>query len=172
MIYRFVILSGEQDDFLREIEMEGVNTLFQLHAAIQENCGFDPEELASFYLCNEHWEKETEITLIPFDDDTQADLMQSPIDRLITHKKQKLIYLFDLFAQRGFFIETIDIREKTDEDTESLPRWTRQLGEAPLQFDEFYDETIINPEEGYDEDFDFEEPDNDFYDGDDFEEKY
>ncbi len=154
MIYRFIILSGEQEDFLREIEMNGNQTFKDFHDAIRKNCRFDPAELTSFFLCNELWEKESEITMIPFEDESSTELMDQRIDSLITQKKQKLIYLFDYFGQRGFFIETIDIFQQTENDTAQYPNWIRQTGEAPLQEDELWDDLDFISDE--DDSYEFE----------------
>ena len=63
MIYSFRIVSDEITNFKREIEIDASATFLDLKNAICESVGYKKDELASFFICNEGWEKEKEITL-------------------------------------------------------------------------------------------------------------
>jgi hypothetical protein len=67
MVYKFRILSDEVDDFVREIAIDADATFLDLNNAILESTGYSASEMTSFFLCNDDWEKETEITLIEMD---------------------------------------------------------------------------------------------------------
>ena len=64
MIYLFRIISDEDQDFFRDLVIDGSDTFLDFHRALQENLGYDPSQLASFFITNEMWEKQQEITLI------------------------------------------------------------------------------------------------------------
>lgn len=120
MIYHFLILSGEKDDFLRELLIDSKSSFLDLHNAIQDVVGFDKSQLASFFIADDEWNKEQEITLMAmgYDQNTQEKIMdQVTLEELIVKKHQKLIYQFDFFGNRGFFVEMLNIGEK-----KSLPK--------------------------------------------------
>ena len=63
MIYRFTIISDEVDDFLREIQIDPDNTFLDLHKAIAKSVGYSDDQMTSFFICDDSWEKEKVITL-------------------------------------------------------------------------------------------------------------
>ena len=50
MIYRFLMLSDEVDDFKREIQIDAEATFLDLHEAIEQSVGFKPGEMNSFFI--------------------------------------------------------------------------------------------------------------------------
>ena len=63
MVYRFKLVSDEVSNFSREIEIDSENTFLQLRNSILESVGYTKDELDSFFLCGDDWEREEEITL-------------------------------------------------------------------------------------------------------------
>ena len=63
MVFRFKLVSDEVNSFSREIEIDSDSTFLALRNAILESVDFSKDELDSFFLCNDDWEKEEEITL-------------------------------------------------------------------------------------------------------------
>ena len=63
MVYRFKLVSDEVSNFSREIEIDSQNTFLQLRNVILESVDYTKDELDSFFLCNDDWEREEEITL-------------------------------------------------------------------------------------------------------------
>ncbi len=139
MIYRFLIISNEVEDFMREIKIDANSTFLQLHNAILESCGYDNNELTSFTICDEGWEKGQEITLEEMDTSSEQDSYVMATTRLtefLLDEKQHLIYTFDPLADRMFFMELSQIipREHLQE-----PVISRSQGNPPkqrLDFDE------------------------------------
>ena len=70
MILLFRIITDEDQDFFRDLVIDGADTFLDFHLTLQEDLGYDPSQLASFFTTTEHWEKKQEITLI--------DMMQDP----------------------------------------------------------------------------------------------
>ena len=64
MIYLFRIISDEDPEFYRNLVIDGADTFLDFHHTLQKNLGFDPSQLASFFITNDMWEKQQEITLI------------------------------------------------------------------------------------------------------------
>ena len=63
MIYKFRLLSDEVDDFRRDIEISADATFKELHTAILESVNYPDDQMTSFFICNDRWIKEVEITL-------------------------------------------------------------------------------------------------------------
>lgn len=174
MRYHFLILSGESEDFLREIAIDSDATFYDLHKAIQSSVDYDPSQIASFYISDEDWSKGLEITLMQMDTTgkTESLIMDNvKLNELITEKKERLIYQFDFFSNRGFFIEVLAI---TESSKKLPPAVVRAEGEAPDQLllddlgldsmDAFLG--VSDTEDGINDEFDdirFEDLDTDSY---------
>ncbi len=106
MIYRFTFMSEEKDDFKRVFEADPYATFLDLHKAILESTGYPDDQMTSFFLCNDRWEKEQEITLVEMESSYEYDnlvMEDTHLDDLITEPKQKLMYIFDPMFERNFF---------------------------------------------------------------------
>ncbi len=163
MIYTFRIISAENKDFIREIEIESSSLFADFHNFLNLEMAFDPAEMASFFLTDQGWQKQTEITLLNMMEDEYDNILvmsDTKIGDLITEKKQRMLYVFDLFAERILFMELIDIREGKINQT----RCVRREGEAPPPFlRETLEDTGIS-----ESDYSFDDPgENDLYDDDD-----
>ena len=104
MVYRFKLVSDEASNFMREIEIDSENTFLQLRNCILESVGYTKDELDSFFLCNEDWEMEEEITLEDMgtsSSDRDTWLMDStPVSELVEEEGQKLVFQFDYMTER------------------------------------------------------------------------
>lgn len=135
MVYRFKLVSDEVSNFSREIEIDSENTFLQLRNAILESVGFTKDELDSFFLCSDDWEREEEVTLEDMGasaSDCDQWLMESTqLYELIEDEGQKLSFVFDYLTERSFFLELKEIVP-----TRSLvePICTLKRGKAPAQF--------------------------------------
>ncbi len=104
MVYKFVVLSDEDESFVREFEFLDSHTLMDFHNMIQDELEFDKSQMASFFLATDNWEKEEEFTL--FDMGTGSSTMEiAVLEDIIFRKNQKLLYVFDFFNDRGLFVE-------------------------------------------------------------------
>lgn len=140
MIYRFKLVSDEVDNFSREIEIDSESSFLQLRNAILESVGYSKDELDSFFLCDDDWQKEEEITLEDMGSASDQDvwLMEStPLSEMIEDEGQKLIFVFDYMTERAFFME---MKETIPGKNLSEPVCTIKQGKAPAQvvdMDEF-----------------------------------
>ncbi len=166
MVYKFRIISDEVDDFLREIKIDSEASFYELHEAILKSTGYKDDQMTSFFICDDDWEKETEITLEDMgggssDEDTFV-MKETPLNELLEDEKQKLIYVFDPLAERVFFIELSEIITGKDLPAAVI---SRKEGNPPQQTVDFDEQMIANPTLDLDEDFygdqDFNEDDLD-----------
>ena len=141
MVYRFKLVSDEVSNFSREIEIDSENTFLQLRNAILESVGYTKDELDSFFLCNDDWEREEEITLEDMGNSTSdcdVWLMENtPVSELVEEEGQKLVFEFDYLTQRSVFME---LKEMIPNRTLVEPLCSIKRGNPPRQridIDEF-----------------------------------
>ncbi|KAF5072301.1 Plasmid pRiA4b ORF-3-like protein [anaerobic digester metagenome] len=134
MIYKFRMITGDEKAFLRDYEIKATDTFQDFHEAIQVDLGYDPSQLASFFLTDEQWNKGLELTLIDMQNDggPAAIPMDSvTLQDLLKDRKDRLLYVYDIFAEKAFFIELLDILD--EKPGREYPYCTASVGEAPEQ---------------------------------------
>ena len=171
MVYRFTIISDEVDNFRREIQIDSDATFLDFHNAILKSVGYPNDQMTSFFVCDDNWEKETEVTLEDMGTSSDVDswiMEETPLSELLEEEKQHLLYIFDPLADRAFFIELTEIITGKNLDEAVC---TKQTGEAPqqlLDFDQLMaaqvSTTALDDSFGDDEDFDLDEIDPDGFD--------
>ncbi|MBI9060966.1 MAG: hypothetical protein JEZ14_03220 [Marinilabiliaceae bacterium] len=132
MIVYLRLLSIEADDFVKEIAIDDNQTFADLHNFLQELLEYDATQMASFFTTDSEWNKEQEVTLFDMTDGETENILvmnDTKIAQLITEAGQRLLYVFDLFSERAFFIETI----QTAEGTLAKPNCYKNQGETPQQ---------------------------------------
>jgi len=164
MIYKFTVLSDEVDNFVRVIKIDPEATFFDLHKTLLDSVKFDKNQMTSFFICSDDWEKGQEVTLIEMESSSEYDnlvMEETKLEELISDEKQKLLYIFDMIADRAFFIELTDI---IPGKSVSKPEVSISEGKAPQQI--IAEEAIIvapklTLDENFygDEDFDIDELD-------------
>ncbi len=133
MIFNFRLVSDEVDNFKREIEIDADDTFLDLRNAICDAVQYDRSEMCSFFLCDDSWEKEKEITLDDMGTDSDEDtyLMDECIlSDYLDDEGQKLMFVFDYMTDRAFFLQLKKIiTGKSLKD----PVCTLSMGKAPDQ---------------------------------------
>ena len=170
MIYRFTIISDEVDDFVREIQIDPEATFFDLHEAILKAANYTNDQMTSFFICDDDWEKEKEITLEEMDNNPEMDswiMKETRLNELIEDEKQKLLYVLDYMTERCFFIELSEII--TGKEIKGA-KCTKKSGEAPKQTVDFEEMAAgggsLDLDENFygDQDFDMEDFDAEGFD--------
>lgn len=154
MVYKFVVLSDEDESFVREFEFLDTHTLIDFHNLIQDELEFDKSQLASFFMATDNWEKEEEFTL--FDMGTGSSTMETAVlEDIIFRKNQKLLYVFDFFNDRALFIEYTG--ETKEVETREPPICTNSKGIPPKQVifggssRKLYNNIVVTDDEDEDE---------------------
>ena len=133
MLYRFIIVSDEVDEFRRDIIIDSDATFFELHETLLDSVKYAKDQITSFFICNEDWEKGTEITLIDmgsgFDEDIYV-MENTRLSYLLDEEKQKLVYVFEPLTERCFFVE---LREIITGETQDKAQVTKSIGNPPAQ---------------------------------------
>lgn len=133
MVYKFLVGSEEVDNFKLEIMIDSGDTFMRLRNTILEAVGYDKDQIDSFYICDEEWNKETEVMVIDMGVDSDDDIWlmdDTPLEELLEDEGQRMQFMFDVMNERYFFMrlkETIPGRTLHD------PLCTRKEGKAPKQ---------------------------------------
>ena len=116
MICIFEVLSIEVPDFKRIIQIDTEHTFEDFHRTIQNASNFDTSQLASFYLTDQHWKRQVEISSLDSGSNTPKirSMRQTKVDEYISEIGQKLVYVFDFFNERLFYLELKEKLMKTD----------------------------------------------------------
>lgn len=171
MIFRFLLLSDEVDNFKREIQIDADSSFLDLHNAIIKSVDYKDGEMTSFFICDDNWEKEKEITLVEMDTSSDEDsyvMEDCTLNDFMEDEGQKLMYVFDYMTERAFFMDLVEI--VTGQSLKEA-KYTLTEGNAPAQFIEFENiETGNNSfdigENFYgDESYDLDELDEEGFDG-------
>jgi hypothetical protein len=165
IIYRFRITSEEQEDFLREIDIQPVQTFLDFHEIIQSCADLDLSEKAFFYTTDKKYKKHQEISLKP--EKKQVKKYDGELDEIITEVKvphlmkdstlkkyiedphQKMIYEHFGKEFHAFHIELFKLFKA--EDDFLLPKCVKKIGELPKKIeipvipDEMPEDDIIPP---------------------------
>ncbi len=149
MLYKFLILSDENENFWREIAINSDASFLDLHHIVLESVGFEDTQLTSFYTCDDEWQKELEITQIEMETTLDVDsytMEGTMLEQLLEDEGQRLLFEFDLLAQRYLFLELREIQTRKSLDK---PEILAAEGMAPKQSiidDAIQAEGIISPD--------------------------
>lgn len=168
--YKFrVLLDSEvENEVFRDILISDQDDFESFFHAITSAFNFQGDEMASFYMSNDNWDKGHEISLVDINygdeaiDEKASVMSQAKIIDFIEAADQKIILVYDFMRMWIFLIELI---EKVDAKVEK-PEVVLSIGMAPPE-----DSKQANFEEDDMDfgDFDEEEEDelgfNDYEDG-------
>jgi hypothetical protein len=143
IIYRFRLTSEEQEDFLREIDIQPSQTFLDLHEIIYSCMDLEPCDNAFFYTTDKKYIKHQEISYTPhkkrlrkYDDELdeiiteefELNLMKdSRLKNFIEDPHQKMIYENFGKEYHVFHLELFKLLKV--EDGIVLPRCFRRIGE-------------------------------------------
>lgn len=184
MIYKFILISDEVDGFMREISIDSEAKFSELHNAILDSVGYAKDVITSFFICNDDWEKQQEVTLLEMDTSADVDnyvMDETVISEFVSEEGQKLLYVFDYLSDRAFFIQLKEIIPGKDLE---IAACTASTGNPPEQsalvnFDDVKmpsssttDSSSIDENFYGDENFDIEELDADSFSDMNFDEDF
>ncbi len=135
-VIRLAVEIDGQEGVKRVIEIPAESTFEDLHFAILSAVDFDTSQLASFYLCDNDWERKLEITLIDMeseDSDFTPVMRDTELADYITEKGLKLIYEYDFALMWRFLIEVEDIFDSNN-DASGYPILALSEGDSPEQY--------------------------------------
>ena len=153
MQYLIRVICDESEDFRRDLLINDDATFLDLSHLLLTSCGYPDDQMTSFYLCNDEWERGEQITREDVSDSavdrdvyTMADTELSEFfDNGVRHFE----YCFDPFNDRVF---SLSVRDEPPGSGE--PEIVRSVGAAPVQIGDIdFGDTIL-PSTGSTDDFD------------------
>lgn len=132
--FRVLLDSKDKAEVFRDILISDTDNLESFYRAIVDAYQFSQEQMASFYVSNDQWDKGHEIALfdMSFGDDDQRipDVMSTTtVEEFIDAKDQKFILVHDFMRMWIFLIELIDYQEETPD----RPTVKLSVGNAPSE---------------------------------------
>ena len=133
------MLSDENDNFVRDFEVDASNTLLDLHDFLIDMLHYD-QCMTSFFTADDRWEKLQEYTYMDMDggmgdggNGLPIPMVRARLEDVLTHLHARLIYVFDPFSQRAYYIELIEAKEP--EKGMQYPRLQFAHATTPDQYD-------------------------------------
>ena len=133
MIFVFEISTTEAPDYRRLIHINPDQTFEDFHQVLQRTSNFDHSQLASFFLTDDLWRKNIEITSLDSGKSTPKliSMRRTKLKDHLSKVGQKLIYVFDYFNDRFLYVELKELNMKADLRE---PFIAYEKGVAPSQF--------------------------------------
>lgn len=159
-----VLLDSEKDqEIFRDILIDENDNFETLYHAILNAFRFEGQEMGSFYMSNDEWDKGHEIGLMDMrysdeDEDLPGVMKDAILKDFMEVPDQKIILVYDFLRMWIFLIELLERTEQTLEK----PEVALSMGIAPpedskmIAEDSFYGEEE-NEDELFGEDEDFED---------------
>lgn len=168
--FRVLLDTEQESEIFRDILISEDDNFESLYQAIINSFRFQGDQMASFYMSNDDWDKGHEISLMDMNYgdeaiDEKASVMSAAILRdFMQESNQKIILVYDFMRMWIFLIELI---ERTT-DNVSRPETLLSVGMAPPE-----DSRMANLDDDNDDLFEEDEigDDDDIFD-DDFEDGY
>lgn len=138
MTYKFRVLIDYEKDVFREIEIRSDQSFLDLNNAIISSFSFKGDQMASFYMSNEDWDKGEEIVLFEMGDEDEAKNMTDTLLKdMISSKNEKILYIYDFLRLWIFYIELIAVT--TEDENKDYPFLVNSIGTAPKEEDKSLD---------------------------------
>ncbi len=135
MVFRFRMLSDENDNFVRDYEVLYDMTLLEFNDFLIQALEYEPC-MASFFTADERWEKLREFTPMDMGDESEdapTNMASVTLGQIIHNNRDRLIYLFDVFGDRAYFLELTGAYPV--DQTAEYPREIFAEEEVPDQYD-------------------------------------
>lgn len=130
------MLSDENDNFVRDFEVSHEMNLLELHNFIIASIGYD-DCMASFYTADEQWQPLQEFSLMDLGEEqfegAPVAMEKVSLAELVVSECNRLIYQFDMIADRAFYIEVVSAQQPNPEL--EYPRVSFENARVPDQYD-------------------------------------
>lgn len=133
MAYKVRVILNMEEDAIRDIAIDEISNLEDLHNAIINAYGFSGEEMAAFYRSDENWNQGEEFPLFDMSEglDQKIQMKDIPLHSVLHENHDKLLYVYDFLTMWSFYVELID--NALDISQGELPALLFSLGNLPSQ---------------------------------------
>lgn len=131
--FRILLDSNKNEEVFHDLLVADDEDFESFFKAILDAFGFKGDQMASFYVSNENWDKGEEISLLDLSEGEEVQGLQimnnTKINQHISDKDQKFILVYDFLKMWIFLIELIGIQEETP----GSPFLILSVGNNPLE---------------------------------------
>lgn len=134
MQYLIRVKCDEVEGFRRDILIDEDANFLDLSKAILQSVSFPDDQMTSFFICNDSWERREQITREDCSDASAADMdvltmADTSLAEFLDHEGiTRMEYIFDPFCERAFNLRVI-----SEEPGFGGPEVVKSVGEAPKQ---------------------------------------
>jgi hypothetical protein len=172
--FRILLDSDKNEEVFRDVLISDTSDFETFYHAIMKSFDFKGDQMASFYVSNEDWDKGHEISLLDmsYDDDSidsPATVMKDAVIKdFLEEPDQRFILVYDFMKMWIFLVELIGY-DRTEPES---PQMLLAIGNAPKEESrEALDEELLHEsdslsEDEAEDDFGFNEFDDDYSDDD------
>lgn len=170
--FRVLLDSESSNEVFRDIQIDDQQNFEVLYRTILSSFQFEGQEMGSFYMSNDNWDKGHEIGLMDMrfsdeEEDLPSVMKEAKLADFMEAPDQKIILVYDFMRMWIFLLELLE----TTEGTLDKPTVALSVGMAPPEDSKLMQEDAFEGDEGYDEDYDeFGEDYEDGYNDEDFSE--
>lgn len=159
MKYKITVECEEVDDFRRDILIDEDATFLELSNTILKSCGYPDDQMTSFYVCEDNWERREQVTRMDCSDGyfNARPMAETSLADVLDDGYTRMEYIFDPYNERAFLL-----RVKGEVQGYGEPEVVRSEGKAPQQVKEFSAVASV----GKDDNFDFSELSGDGFNSD------
>lgn len=167
--FRVLLDSEKEEEIFRDIQIDENSHFEQLYRTILNAFNFEGNEIGSFFMSNDNWDKGHEISLMDMrysdeDPDSPSVMSEAILKNYMEESDQKVILVYDFLRMWIFLIELIEIMPETI----SEPKILLSVGVAPPEDSKLVQDDAFEGDE-FEEDFDeFGEDFEDGYNDEDF----
>ena len=125
MVIKLKMVCDEVEGFVREYLISDEATFLDLNKLILESCGYPDDQMTSFYILNDEWERGEQITRQDMGSAAEDDIyvMENlKLREFIDDKGQKLEFVFDPFSERSFFLSVKDVLTGVKQEKPEIKR--------------------------------------------------
>ena len=133
MLYRLEFKSEESLDFSMLFDADPASTFLDLHKAILSAVEYPDDQMTSFFVCDDDWERQAEITLVDMGGEGFYDnqpMESTHLEDVLEDEGAHLLYVFDPTHDRSFYGELIAIDTRQSVEGVEL---VDMEGKAPKQ---------------------------------------
>ena len=143
--FRVLLDSSDKNEIFRDILIGESDNFETFYNAILNAYHFSGDQMASFYMSNESWDKGHEISIFDMGmgedpDQIMPSVMKtSLLGNYVKEEDQKIILVHDFIRMWIFLIELIEVVEETPEH----PKVVLSVGNAPAEASKTGEEELL-----------------------------
>ncbi len=131
--FRVLLDSSEKEEIFHDILLSDEESFESFFNAIISAFAFQGNQMASFYVSNDNWDKGEEISLVDLSEgEMTSDLVimkDVKLNEYISDENQKFILVYDFLSMWIFLIELVGIVKEAPE----TPKLILSVGENPKE---------------------------------------